>query len=544
MSSPIVPLSGGGTYPLRSGRLDSLDDDIISLVFTNLPLRSHHDLFLTCRRFGVVARLPASRIHFCVPYTEVKDCIKKVGDVLRYQGLLDTFDVSSCSRESLLASLDEIRRRDRVPHRLLLPGTEFSYSDELLSWLRKVPEILLPQEVQVAPRFLELDNLVTLSYYDFPLSDFIHLPTSLRDLHLYLTIDAPQPLRVDDAGWRHVTHSLTRLRQLELLCLQVHWDDSWWLSLKRLTFLHTLKISIISPTSISSSSSSSSSTSTSPSTSLVVDMDTIVLPALRYLEMDWTHVKIDQCPTSYEWQKWGRWMPHVEELECEGFCNLPDISTWRRLCTFRCQLGGKLEMDVSTATRWPLSLSTFTLGGCYIGKVFARWSVYITLFGPHLTHLSLLYIRQTQEEWEILGRGLPHLRSLSLLGYGVDLHTFPVLIHHFSGIHRFVVQEQTVFHMDIYPLMAKLTALVELEWCCDDFNGTVLTEFARWCPRSVRSLTTSSHALTGEDVLRTLSVLPPRLQHWYLERGMFHFSPSQRLTIDSSTCTLHYSYNL
>ena len=526
--------------PLRVRNcLDKIGEDIISMVFTHLPLRSHYALFLTSRRLATVARLPASRLNFSVPYTAmyiraVPLCIEKVGEVLRYQASIQTLDASLQMKVFVLTSLREFQQYNIIPRRLLLGGEDIPGGEvDLMSWIRRVPEVQC--RGGFSPHFCKLDNLITLSCCNFQYRDLVHLPSSLHNLSL--TFVTYHPARIDDAGWHHLTHTLTCLRKLELEKFPVRWTDSWWMSLKRMTLLHTLTVSNLGPNPTTTSSTTT-------------QFDTLpLLPTLRYLDMSssTSQACTTSTPwtTSREWHKWSRWMPQVEQLKCSGFCTTPDISTWTHLRTFIYLPVDQTEINLSTlvTTTYPHFLKHFSLDMYDLGpgeKDLPLWPLYITVLGCRLTHLTLSNMCQGREKWTMLGRGLPHLRSLSLSNCGVDLDLFRVLTQYFSGLHRFALHSQEPPHVDVFPLMSKLTHLVELEWCCYNFDDTTLDEFTRWCPRSIRSLTTLCGYLTREGILHALSPFSLHLQHWYLTWGRLSFSPSQRLKIDSSLCTLHY----
>ena len=543
MLSPLVHSTRSSTYlpsPLLAGRLNLLGNDVISIVFTYLPLRSHHALFLTCRQLVVVARRPTSFIHFEVPSTMDLQYIKKIENVLRYQSSIRTLDVAKHRN----GSLEEFRRRDITPHRLILD--DFSYTDDLASWIRRVPEVWLLESWSVPPRFQHLDNLLRLSCENFRPCDLLYLPTSL--LHLDLTF-GPSDLNflaVEDAGWYHVTHALSRLHQLHLRLFPSQWNTVWWLSLKRMTSLHTLTVSNLGPdTPLSSSISPSTSTSTP-----YVDLDIVLLPTLRHLDIVYATWPMSyHWPTSRESVQWSRWMPHVEHLTCRGFDTPPDISTWTYLRSFTYATERDSEMHLSkvvttttttTLPAWPLTLLQFTVDmrEPTSKKGSLLWPLYITRLGRHLTDLTLIGMRQKGEEWIILGEGLPHLRSLSLFECRFDLSTFHVFSQHFSGLDRFrLIGLSTPIPCTLFT---KWTSLVELEWSCQGFDDTLLTRFAHWCPRSVRSLTTRSSELTSKGILCALPTMSPHLQHWYLPMWSPTFSPLEQLAIDSSACTLHY----
>ena len=590
MSSVVVLHSPSDTTPIHCGDSSSssssssrsslhiLVDDVISMVFTHLPLRCHHALFMTCRRLGIVARRPASSIHLniasslhsYIAATTETISVARIRHILRYQPHIYTLEISIHSQDEFVSArqrldclgvyLDEFRQGDRVwPHRLLLDSTDFPSRGTLESWIRRVPEVWC-RGYTLHPHFCKLDNLVTVSCENFRTCDLVHLPSSLR--HLDLTFDATTTtpstsLAVEDASWHHVSHRLIHLRQLELRLFPVPWNDPWWLSLRRLTSLHTLIVTNLGP---------NPTLTTSPPFSSTFDLDTPILPALRSLQMYSSSERSREWPTSREWRQWSRWMPNVTQLHCDGFYIPPDISTWTRLEEFSWWSTEDTPVDLShtlppspylphgatiTTPTWPLSLSAFMLStrhDCLKKKLtpppppISIWSLYITRLGHHLTHLSLFSLPQGPEGWTTLGQNLTHLRSLTLFDCRVDLVTFRVLTHHFSGLDRFLLQQRSnpSSYMDIFPLMTKWSRLVELQWCCLRFHDTVMIEFARCCPRSLRSLTTSAGLLTGEGILSALALLPRHLQHWYLRNGNPVFSSSQRLTIDSSTCTLHY----
>lgn len=528
--------------------LYSLGNDMISIVFTYLPLRSHHDLSLTCRRLGMLARRPASRTHCKIPATTKEHCIERIKHMLRYQPFIYTLDASLHSyddffsterrHECLLTSLEEFRRRGLVPHRLLLRTDDLPYGDTLELWIRSVSQVHCWGR-SISPRFLTLDNIVQLSCENFRPCDLVSLPTSLCELDLTFRFDADTSLAVDSAEWCRVTHSLTRLRRLELRRFPVRWNDPWWRSLHHLTSLYTLTVSNVGPNPPHAPLFFSMSSEG--------DTDTSLLSSIRDLSIHCGEEIPGHWPPSHEVEKWTRWMPFVEQFQCRNFYTLPTISTWTHLSHLRCMF---MKETDDTVTPWPpymsyLHLSPSMCDSKPTHRPFS-WFPYITRVCPHLLHLSLAFMSVGQEECTVLGRGLPHLRSLSLINCRVDPDTFRVVTLHFTDLCRFVLRElrpssSSLFSFsDVFPLMANWTNLVELEWCCSRLEDSGIAKFAEWCPRSLRSLTTTSNALTGQGIISALTLLPPHLQHWYLLYGKPVFSSSQKLTIDLSTCTLHY----